>query len=273
MTVLINGEHGSALSVYDRGLLYGQSLFETIAIADEQACLLTEHMQRLQAGAAVLGIPFDLAAVQADISTLATGQQKAVIRATLTMGEGGRGYLNPSEPQACRIVSLHSYPEHPQSHWQSGIELGLAEIRLGQQAALAGLKHGNRLEQIIARSQWQPSWHEALLLDQQNHVIEATQSNIFVLKGEQLTTPDLSLCGVNGVMREFVLSQANKLGVQARCMSLSVADIEQADAVFVCNSVIGLWPVKQFFKQRYNDFTLATNLLDIMIKNGAIPNI
>jgi 4-amino-4-deoxychorismate lyase len=273
LTVLINGQPGDKISVHDRGLLYGQSLFETIAIADGKACLVAEHLQRLQSSAQTLGLPVELDLVADDINTLASGQQKAVIRVTLTMGAGGRGYLNPSDPQPQRIASLHEFPQHPIENWREGINLGLSSIRLGLQPALAGLKHGNRLEQILARSQWPDNCSEALLLDQSGNVVEATQSNIFIIKNNILSTPNLELAGVAGVMRGFVLANANKVGVQAELVSLSLSDIEQADAVFLCNSVIGLWPVKQFQEQQYSDFALSNNLLKLMIDHGAIPNI
>ncbi|MFT5574154.1 MAG: 4-amino-4-deoxychorismate lyase [Cryomorphaceae bacterium] len=273
MTVLINGQPGDQISVHNRGLLYGQSLFETIAIADGQACLLTEHMQRLQSGAQILGLPIEPSAIIDEINQLAAGQQKAVIRVTLTMGAGGRGYLNPAEPESQRIVSLHEYPQYPIENWQKGIKLGLSNIRLGHQPALAGLKHGNRLEQILARSEWPDDCAEALLLDQSGNVVEATQSNIFIIKNNNLLTPKLELAGVAGVLRGFVLANANKVGVQAELVSLSLSDIEQADAVFLCNSVIGLWPVKQFQDQHYSDFALSNKLLKLIIKHGAIPNI
>lgn len=253
--------------------MYGQSLFETIAVNDGLACLLEQHIERLGAGASQLGIPFPETGLRDDIEALATEQNRAVIRATLTFGEGGRGYQNPEQAEPNRIVSLHEFPAHPADTWKQGIQLGLVELRLSRQPALAGLKHGNRLEQIIARSQWQANWQEALILDQADQVVEATQSNIFAIKNNRLMTPVLDQCGVAGVMREFVIAQADKIGVKAELVSLSVADIESADAVFLTNSVIGLWPVNQFYQRQFSDFTIAHNLLEIMIENGAIPNI
>lgn len=253
--------------------MYGQSLFETIVVSDGRACLLDLHLSRLEHGAARLGMAFSSSAARADIEFLALDQPKAVIRFTLSFGLGGRGYLNPASPKPTTIAGLYDYPEYPSANWQAGIRLGMVDLKLAHQAALAGLKHGNRLEQIIARSQWHDSWQEALVCDQDGHVIEGTQSNVFVIKNNMLLTPKLDFCGVAGVMREFIISQANKVGVDSSLVSLSVADINEADAVFLSNSVIGLWPVKQFYDREFADFSVAHKLLEIMIEDGAIPNI
>lgn len=272
MTLLVNGKKDAQTSALDRGLLYGQTVFETIAISNGKACLLDLHINRLIRGCRVLGIPIDTTILLEEIGWIIGDQDKAVLRVTLSMGSGGRGYLNPRSPQSTRILSLHDYPEHPSSNWLEGITLGIAEIRLPHQPALAGLKHGNRLEQVIARSQWQQGWHEALLLDQQGSVIEATQSNVFVINGGQLITPSLDFAGVAGVAREYLISQAHKFGLNTKIMSLSTDQIETADEVFLSNSVIGLWPVKQLNTRLYTDHEMSHKLLKLMIENEAIPH-
>ena len=276
MTTLINGQVAAHISANDRGLLYGQSVFETVAIVNQVPQLLEQHLTRLKRGCDVVGIPFDETLKQtllAEATQLSQDQSKAILRMTLSMGEGGRGYQNPSEINAMRVLSRHPYPEFNDKLWRDGIELGLVSIRLASQPALAGIKHGNRLEQIIARSQWQQGWQEALILDQQDNVIEATQSNVFAVKDGELYTPDLRHCGVAGVMREHVIDQAEKLGVKAQIVSLSVSDIHAAEEVFLSNSVIGLWPVRRFQSHMYDTPELSPKLLNLMIKNEVIPNI
>lgn len=272
MKTLVNSAESKHSSVYDRGLLYGHSVFETIAIRDGHPCLLEQHLRRMQLGCSVLGIPFDDQPLRDDIEALAQDQDRAVVRATLTMGEGGRGYLSPSKPQANRIATLHDYPMHKPTYWQDGINLGLADIRLASQPALAGIKHGNRLEQVIARKQWQDTWQEALLLDQTDKVVEATQSNVFIVNGNKLLTPELTSCGVAGVMREYLLEAAHNLGLSPETVSLSVADIEAADEVFVCNSLIGLWPIKSFNSMSFSTFNTSHKLLKYIENNEVIPN-
>ena len=138
---------------------------------------------------------------------------------------------------------------------------------------MAGIKHGNRLEQIIARNQWLPDWQEALLLDTNKHIIEGTQSNVFLVKNKQLITPNLDKAGVAGVMRQCVISEAQKTGLETLKQLVRIEDVEQADEVFLTNSVIGIWPVKQFRETRYNSIQVSTNLLKSIIKNEFIPTI
>lgn len=259
-------------SALDRGLLYGQSLFETMALVDGKVCLLDSHLARLQTGCDVLGIPLDLDLLAAEIAELARSQEKSILRTTISMGPGGRGYLDPENPEPTRILSIHQYPEHPATNWEEGIELGIVDIKLAHQPALAGIKHGNRLEQIIARSQWQKNWQEGLLLDQQGNVVEGTQSNLFILSDEELLTPSLELAGVAGVVRGFVISEAHKLGLTVKIMSLSTDNIEAADEVFLTNSVIGLWPVRKLNSRRYCNREISHKLLKLMIKNEVIPH-
>jgi 4-amino-4-deoxychorismate lyase len=270
---LINGQAGDSVAITDRGLLYGQSVFETIAVSNGKPHLLKQHMQRLQLGCETLAIPFDLSVLQSEIDQVCQliRQERAVLRVTVTMGSGGRGYANPEQASATRLISVHDYPDLPLQHWQTGILLGTAEIRLAAQPALAGIKHGNRLEQVIARSQWQADWHEALLLDHQERVIEGTQSNLFVVKDEVIYTPDLSQCGVAGVMRNHILALADSNGVASQIVSLSEADLIAADEVFMSNSLVGIWPVQRFRERAFNDFSLSHKLLKILEKNGAIP--
>jgi 4-amino-4-deoxychorismate lyase len=149
--------------------------------------------------------------------------------------------------------------------------VGVVDIRLPHQPALAGLKHGNRLEQVIARSQWRSGWDEALLLDQHSSVIEATQSNVFIVNDGELITPSLEFAGVAGVVREYLMSQAHKFGLSVKTMPLSINQIEAADEVFLSNSVIGLWPVKKLNAKLYSGHEIAHKLLKLMIKNEVIP--
>ena len=253
--------------------MYGQCVFETIAVQNAKPCLLDLHITRLLKGANVLGIPADGDTIIDEVTQLSSSVELGIVRINLTMGEGGRGYQNPSSPSPTRIITLHEYPIYPKANWQEGIKIGLADIELAEQPLLAGIKHGNRLEQIIARNQWLPDWQEALLLDTNKHIIEGTQSNVFLVKNKQLITPNLDKAGVAGVMRHCVINEAQKSGLETLKQQVRIEDVEQADEVFLTNSVIGIWPVKQFRETRYNSIQVSTNLLKNIIKNEFIPTI
>ena len=273
---LVNGEPESQVCLLDRGLLYGHSVFETIAVHKRRPLLLESHLSRLERGCQQLHIPCSLDLVRQDIDVVAGdyASEDCVLRVTLTMGVGGRGYLSPQQGQGTRIVSAHPKPERESSNWTQGIVLGKVKLRLADQPALAGIKHGNRLEQVLARFEWQPGWQEAIVLGKKKRVIEATQSNVFLVKNGQLLTPDLSRQGVAGVMREYIIQiAARELGITCRLMRLSMQDLLQADELFVTNSLIGLWPVKQFKTRQFSSFSVSKNLLNTLIKNEVIPPI
>ena len=273
MTTLVNGSEKTQVSVNDRGLMYGQCVFETIVVNKGKPCLLDLHLERLAKGAKCLGIDFDRSVISAEVIDLAQPLTIGIIRVNLTMGEGGRGYQNPVSPTSTRIISQHDYPSYPKAYWHKGIVLGIADIRLSHQPLLAGIKHGNRLEQVIARSQWQDSWQEALLLDVGGNVIEATQSNVFLVKDDSLITPSLEKSGVEGVMRQTVIDVAKQAGIDTSIQAVTLNDIKGADEVFLSNSVIGIWPVKLFEKIEYSSLTLSNKLLKIIEKNEFIPTV
>jgi 4-amino-4-deoxychorismate lyase len=117
---------------------------------------------------------------------------------------------------------------------------------------LAGIKHLNRLEQVMARAEWDtPAIAEGLMLDRQGHVISGTQSNLFMIKGKQLLTPRLSEAGIAGVVRGLVLESAPRFSLQPQLAELTVEDLKHADALFMTNAIMGLCPVSRFEQTVY----------------------
>ena len=271
---LVNGKSASTISVTDRGLLYGQSVFETIAVFKQKPLLLDQHLDRLARGCKELSIELNRSKLYAEIEYACENdlpEPLRVARVTVTAGIGGRGYMNPVMATTTRIISMFDYPDLPPRYWTKGITLGVTEIKLACQPVLAGIKHSNRLEQVIARSQWHPGWNEALMLNQHDQVIEGTHSNVYIVKHGVIKTPDLSQCGIAGVMREQILKAANSIGVSLEIVPLSLNDVIAADEVFTSNSLVGLWPVRKFQTQRYSNFKISHKLLNELRNNGAVP--
>jgi len=243
----INGINSTQLAITDRACLYGDGLFETLAVRNGRVEFLDAHLQRLAAGAQRLGIPMpDAELWRADIRALLVGRQQAVLKLLLSRGSGGRGYLAPDEPMVSRMVMLYPWPVHPVEHAEQGVRLRFCQIRLARQPQLAGLKHLNRLEQILARREWDDAdIQEGLMLDTRDHVVEGTMSNLFWLKGDALLTPDLSACGVQGIMRQQLIELAPSLGLSVKIGEYTRHALDEADGLFLTNSVIGLWPVRQ----------------------------
>jgi 4-amino-4-deoxychorismate lyase len=243
----VDGQPADALSLKDRGLAYGDGLFETIAVRGGKPLLLDRHLARLADGCGRLAIPADHLLIHSELLAYAAALGEGVLKLVLTRGDGLRGYAPDPSAQARRILLGNPPAAYPATHGEQGVRLFPCTTRLATQPLLAGLKHLNRLEQVIARSEWQDSEHaEGLMLDQAGRVIEGVFSNVFVVRDGVLLTPDLKRCGVAGVMRAEILFQAESAGIPLQISDIPLEQLQWADEVFVCNSVYGIWPVRAY---------------------------
>jgi len=250
--VLINGEIRHNVDISDRGFQYGDGVFETIAVANGKPLFLEQHVKRLFHGCETLLIPPpDSSLLVAEAQQLASTAENAVLKLMLTRGSGGRGYRQPARISPTRVLSLHPFPEYPATYQTDGVRLRFCRQRLAHNPALAGIKHMNRLEQILARAEWEDDTvQEGLMCDYSGYVIEGTMSNLFVVKHDMLLTPNVSNCGVKGILREIVVNFATtyNIGVSEK-QQLDQKSVLEADELFVTNSVIGIWPVRQLNEQ------------------------
>ncbi|WP_240902163.1 aminodeoxychorismate lyase [Wenzhouxiangella sp. XN24] len=236
--MLVDGLPAAAVPATDRGLNYGDGLFETLRLHRGRVCLLDRHLHRLRAGCVRLALPYPGDGVlREDIERLA-GEQAgdAVLRLVLTRGDGGRGYTPPAQAQGRRIVALHPLPPIG----PDALRLGLCTTRLGRNTALAGLKHLNRLEQVLAAAEVAAAgWDEGLMLDETGLVIEATRHNVFFLRAGRICTPPLAHAGVAGVMRQLVIETAAAMGMGGDERPLRYDELHEIDSLFLCNAVAG----------------------------------
>jgi 4-amino-4-deoxychorismate lyase len=242
--MLLNGQPATDISLQDRGLAYGDGLFETILICAGRPLLFDEHLARLQRGCAVLGLDPDLAALQSELASVLsqTAARDVVLKISLTREASGRGY-RPLTTACNRILTLHPRPDYRTRAPDQGIAMFVCRQRLARQPVLAGLKHLNRLEQVLASREWpDDSFLEGLMLDTEGLVIEGTRSNLFAVIGGQLLTPTLDNCGVNGVMRTWLLQSFGKVACERM---FTLGQLRDASEIFICSSVIGVWPVTQ----------------------------
>ena len=260
---LINGTDANCVNAADRGLAYGDGVFETIAIHATGPRFWNRHMARLQSGCHRLGIaPVDEAALRMECDNLlgrVAGGRNYVLKIMVTRGAGGRGYRPDTSVTPTRILQLHDWPELPPG--ASGIRATLCSLRLGNNPQLAGIKHLNRLEQVLARAEWDdPEIREGLIQDQGGRVIEGTMSNLFLVKNTVLLTPDLTRCGVAGIMRNIVLEIAAGQDYASKVCDITLNDVFMADELFVCNSLAGIWPVTELDSNRYPVGPVTTRL-------------
>lgn len=240
---LVNGQDYPRVPADDRGLLYGDGLFETIRFVQGVAPLWARHMQRLCAGCVRLGLPAP------DVEVLATEAQRvlpdardAVVRITLTRGPAARGYAPPAAARPTRIVAAHPLPALDPDWYARGIRVRFCELRLAVQPRLAGLKHLNRLEQVMARAEWvDPDVVEGLVFDQDDNLISATAANVFVVQDGVLATPAVDRCGVAGVLRAELLAALPSSVVR----TVAREALMRIDELFLCSSVRGVLPVRE----------------------------
>ena len=245
---MVNGEYTHTLPVTDRGLQYGDGVWETVAIREGQVIQLQAHLSRLKRGLDTLAIrPVDFDTLEQEITAHVRHEKQTILKIIITRGSGGRGYSPQGCHQPTRILSLHPWPDYPASYVQSGIHLTLCQTRLSRNPRLAGFKHLNRLEQILARAEISEPYQEGLMRDEENNIIEATMSNLFLVKNDnEIVTPDLEQCGIEGIARSCIMTEIQKMGIRLSIEPVSLEAIEQAEGLFVTNSIIKIWPVKQF---------------------------
>ena len=151
------------------------------------------------------------------------------------------------------ILSLHDWPDYPERWYRDGIALRVCHMHLGRNRRLAGIKHLNRLEQVLARREWDdPEIAEGLMLDGRGNVISGTQSNLFLVDNGALTTPDLTYSGIAGVMREVIIGCAERLGLTVRIEAIDLERVKAAEALFVSNSLLELCPVAHMESSAYD---------------------
>lgn len=250
---LVNGREGAMLDPLDRAAQYGDGVFRTLRLAHGQPRWLDEQLAKLAADAVRLGIAAPAEAVwRADLAQLAGRLSTGVLKLLLTRGTGARGY-RPADAALPTRIMMHD-PTPPMSdHWpEAGLHVRVCELRLSEQPRLAGVKHLNRLENVLARAEWDdPDIHEGLLRDATGHVVSGVMSNLFLWREGRLRTPRLDRSGVAGVTRARLMRRAAETGIAVEEADFGLDEVLAAEAVMLCNSVIGLRPVARLGQRRW----------------------
>jgi 4-amino-4-deoxychorismate lyase len=230
------------LDVADRGFMYGDGLFETLRIVDGDLPLWHRHEARMRESTRRLRLEMPgVDALRAELSRLAEGLDDAVARITISAGVGERGYARPGVPASTIAIGVDRLALAADVY-EDGIAVRLCETVLGDQPLLAGMKHLNRLEQVLARSEWNDArWQEGLMTDQRGDVVCATAANVFAVFDGRLVTPPVDRCGVAGVARAEVIAAAG-----ATVERMTAETLADADEVFLTSAVRGILPVRAF---------------------------
>ncbi|NRA54041.1 MAG: aminodeoxychorismate lyase [Gammaproteobacteria bacterium] len=240
VTTWINGQAGNQVAVTDRGLNYGDGIFTTILVTQGQCQDLVAHLARLQQGLKLLNIAtVDYVALAAQLTEIAKAQAMAVIKVLISRGQGTRGYSCVGCDTPLVVVTTSDYPAHYHTLRQQGISLGVSTIALGLNPLLAGIKHLNRLEQVLVRQQIDDSdYQDAVVLDCQGFIVETGIANIFWVKDNVVYSPSLELAGVKGIMRAKVITWLTEAGYQVDTDRYRLSSIMSADEVFITNCLM-----------------------------------
>ena len=266
--MLVNGKRSNSISIRDRGLLYGDGVFRTLRVFEHRAQLWPLHYQKLHHDCTALGITCpDFALLSGELDSLLDQHPAAVMKLIVTRGEGARGYAPTKSAPPTHLWDIAPLPDYPDDYAACGIKVQVCRLRLGQQPRLAGIKHLNRLENVLAAAECNDAgMAEGLLLDTQNNVIEGTRSNLFLVSQGELVTPDLSNCGVAGVQRDRVMAWASRQNRPVQVREVKLEEVMHADELFLLNSIIGLWPIRELEQRRWTAFPVATQIRQALLE-------
>jgi 4-amino-4-deoxychorismate lyase len=246
--VLVNGEPAACVSAIDRGLHYGDGVFETITCVGGRPRFLDRHQARLAEGCRRLALsappPEQLVA---EVHAASAPVDYALIKLIVTRGEAAaRGYALSGTERATRVLLRYPWAMDAPGPASNGASVRIGQLRFGENPQLAGIKHLNRLEQILARAEWRDATiFESLHFSTSDKLVSGTMSNVFIVQGGRLLTPDVGRCGVAGIMRGIVIDEAQRAGLVVEVAQLGAGEVRLAEEMFLTNVRIGIVPVSR----------------------------
>ncbi|TYK66792.1 aminodeoxychorismate lyase [Colwellia echini] len=242
----VNGQQQTEIAILDRGLAYGDGIFTTAKIEQGKIVLLEKHIERLIEGCYKLKIHLpNHVNLTEQLKSVAQGYTKAVLKVMITAGSGGRGYsrLGLDNNDTNIIIVISDFPHHYNQMAKAGITLGISKQQLSTSTMLCGLKHLNRLEQVLLKAEVDDRHEDDLIVtNAYGYVIEAISSNFFYYLDGQLCTPELLTSGVDGIIRQTIITHNPQINIR----KTQLEELEQAQSMFICNALMGIIPVKTY---------------------------
>jgi 4-amino-4-deoxychorismate lyase len=271
--ILIDGRPGDRIPVLDRAMHYGDGLFETIRLSAGYPCQWQRHMDRLILGAERLGIDMpDTALLAAETAEVTWGQRDGILKLILSRGEGGRGYRPPHPVSTRRVLLSYPLPANHGQDWREGVAVRYCQTPVSINPVLAGIKHLNRLDSVLARAEWNdPAIAEGFMFESTGELVGGTMTNVFLWDGRCLMTPPVDRGGIAGTVRGLTLELAARLGIDCLVTRLDRTALDQARGLFLTNSIIGVWPVRTLPGRRFDPVQLPWDLLDRLYRAACTP--
>jgi len=249
---LLNGEPAADAIIFDRACQFGDGLFETIAVRDGKPCLWSRHISRLLRGCERLGLDMpDPVLLLEETARLCAEREQAVLKILVSAGRSAGGYARDPESKSTRLLICNDW--HGACPWFDCPPLLVQECttRLATQPMLAGIKHLNRLEQVLARRELRDDCQEGVLFDQDGRPVEGVMSNLVLKFEDHYLTPSLNNAGVAGTVRELLIDNAASLELPLKIAQLERNALFRAEALFMTNALRGIQPVAQLEDHRY----------------------
>jgi len=273
---MINGKFEDKISVFDRGLAYGDGFFETTAwryVEEKKKCRVefwNRHLNRIKKTCRFLKIEIsNFSKLEKDKQKILSkaknlGMMEGVLKIIITRGEGGRGYKYEKNMKPNIIFIVSNMIKYPKDFYSNGVNIRFSRSPISTNNSLSGFKHLNRLDSVLARAEWEvDDLFDSIFVDNHNNIIEGTMANLFLLKDNILYTPSINLCGISGIMREVVINKCNGLFEEIKICKLSKEFFLKADSIFLTNSLIKILPVKKVESRK---FKIDTRIFDIIKK-------
>lgn len=248
---LLDGEPAFGEWPQSRALQYGDGVFRTLLVWRGKVVDGDAQLRKLAADATRLDLDApSKESLESDFGQLLESVDCGVLKIILGRRGGSRGYA-PQTRAVQRLTSFGPLPQYGAACWSQGVRVEDATLRLSRQPYLAGIKHLNRLEQVLASRAWLPGQHEALMCDDSGYAISGTRSNLFIAGNGILRTPRLTRCGIAGLMRDKLLQLAAANGLVCEEDDIRREELDRCDECFLTNSLIGLWPVRSLAQRQF----------------------
>lgn len=266
---LVDGQPTDFCPVDDRGLAYGDGVFRTLRIVDGRPEAWHVHMARLADDCSRLGLSQpDAQELWRQARALIDGRRDGVLKIMLTRGSGGRGYAPDQVSTLRRILSIHDLPAHAQGE-PAALALDWSPVALARQPLLAGIKHLNRLEQVLARDDCRRRGAaDAAMHDSAGWLTSTTMRNLLLRATDgRWWTPRLDQAGVAGVTRQRLMSALAETGHAVTECAIAADSLGSFDTVIACNSVGGVVPVTRIEQAIFTHSKQAADDCRVLLKN------